>query len=506
MTAADERGSGPAIDPAVLRAEMSILGAALQSTQALEIVGGVVGPEDYARPAHAHIHRAMLALAGRGDPVDVTSVAGELAHIAALPEGRNGPSRTLLDVVGPAYLRDLVEAFTTAGSTGYHARTVADASRRRRRVEALSRAAHLAANPTADLDAIEEELRARLEREFPTKQDDPQIVNGEQFLYSDDPEPLPIWGTPETPLWADGESLMLVGPPGTGKSTVAHMLVFARIGLIKEVLGYPVVDDGQRVLYIAADRPRQLRRAMRRLAHPDFRHREVLHNRLVVHKGPLPVDITKPENARYLLDMARAHGATTVVIDSIKDVLPNASDETAAGGYNIARQYCMAAGIEWIEIHHNRKAGAENKEPNKLDDVYGNRQLTSGCGSALSLFGEPGDVVVHLTHLRTPGEGLLPMYVRIDTAAGIVEPYERIDLSGLLMRAGAAGLTAEMAASALYDVGKPSKSQRETIRTRLNRMTARGEVETCLHPVDMVTAYRLPMSPTPVNRAEGGGE
>jgi hypothetical protein len=43
-------------------------------------------------------------------------------------------------------------------------------------------------------------------------------------------------------------------------------------------------------------------------------------------------------------------GATTVVIDSLKDVLTNPSDETAASGYNKTRQTLLRRGIELIEL------------------------------------------------------------------------------------------------------------------------------------------------------------
>ncbi|WP_239336286.1 DnaB-like helicase N-terminal domain-containing protein [Frankia sp. CiP3] len=154
MTAVDDI-QAIGVDPAVLRSEQDILGAALQSAE-------TVGPDDYSRPAHVHAHvrRAMLALVGRGDSVDITAVAGELGGIAALPEGRDGGSRTLLDVIGPSYLHRLTESFTMAGSAGYHARTVADAGRRRRWVDALTWAARHAEKPAADLDEVIADTRA----------------------------------------------------------------------------------------------------------------------------------------------------------------------------------------------------------------------------------------------------------------------------------------------------------------------------------------------------------
>jgi hypothetical protein len=61
-----------------------------------------------------------------------------------------------------------------------------------------------------------------------------------------------------------------------------------------------------------------------------------------------PWDITKDWQA--LADEAERLGATTVVIDSLKDVLTNPSDETAASGYNKTRQTLLRRGIELIEL------------------------------------------------------------------------------------------------------------------------------------------------------------
>jgi replicative DNA helicase len=191
---------------------------------------------------------------------------------------------------------------------------------------------------------------------------------------------------------------MFVGPPSVGKSTLAQGLVVARIGLRATVLDYLVDDDGGRVLYVAADRPRQVLRAMRRLVTPD--DRETLDERLVIHLGPLPVDITAERYRAWLADRAEEMECTTVVVDSVKDLLSGMSDEQGAGGYNSARQEALARGIEMVEIHHNRKANEGHRKPRELDDVYGSRLLTAGAGSVLSLWAQPGEHDVELTQLK----------------------------------------------------------------------------------------------------------
>lgn len=292
-----------------------------------------------------------------------------------------------------------------------------------------------------------------------------RIVDGSDFLFGDDSTEATVWGSVDTPIWASGESLMIFGPPGLGKSTLSHLLVFARLGLIPSVLNMPVHDDGGNVFYIAADRPKQIRRAMKRLALPE--HLDTLKKRLIVHRGPLPVDICQTKN--WLADEAERHGATTVVIDSIKDVCSKPSGDDEANGYNTARQELIARNIELIENHHNRKAGGDNRAPNTVDDVFGSRWLTGGAGSILCLWGQPGDTVAKFIHLRGPGELHLPMDVLLDKERGQITPYDHLDLDDLVRMAGINGITVQELAGRLNGTEEPSKSQIESVRTRLKR-------------------------------------
>ncbi len=299
------------------------------------------------------------------------------------------------------------------------------------------------------------------------------FIGGATFLRSAGTDEPPLWGDRDTCLWAPGEPVMLVGPPGVGKSTLAHLLIWGVLGFISDVLGYPIRSDGRRVAYLAMDRPRQIARAMGRLAVPVSD--AVLEDRLRVHKGPLPVSFV--QNPGWILNQAFGLNAGTVVVDSLKDLLASPSDEETASLYNRARQQCLAAGIEWIELHHNRKANGNNTEPKTLDDVYGNRMITAGAGSVLSLYGQPGDTVVRLSQIKTPSGELFPKWVSIDKETGAMALHENVTLDVVITTAGPGGISAREAAVRVYGVTTPSRSNIQALRNKLDRMVRDGVAE-----------------------------
>ncbi len=350
-------------------------------------------------------------------------------------------------------------------------------------------------------DLHKRRVRAEGERRFSAERAAEQaaanklrIVEGFDFLYGDIEDETPIWGNADVSGWAEGESLMIYGPPNVGKSTLAHQLVLGRLGLVSEVLGMPVRDDGGKVLYLAADRPKQIRRAFRRLARPEWK--DVVTARLVLHAGPLPVDVTVDKD--WLADLAQQHQATTVVVDSLKDLCTDPRDGRCANGYNLARQECIARGIEWMELHHNRKANGENKKPTKLDDVYGDRFLTGGAGSVVCLWGEAGDRVVELSQVKTPSGLLYPTKVEINFSTGGMSVHTdgrpRSALEAV-QRGPIDGLTAGQVCKVL---GKPTTGRPvENVRTQLDRHAARGEIIKQKHPVDGLTYYAPPVDAEP---------
>jgi KaiC/GvpD/RAD55 family RecA-like ATPase len=198
--------------------------------------------------------------------------------------------------------------------------------------------------------------------------------------------------------WASGESVFLVGPAGVGKTTLAQQLTLARAGLRTDVLGFPVVPDGRRVLYVAADRPQQAQRSFARMV--SEADRETLTERLRVWRGPLEADLgARPH---ILLELCEKHDAGTVVLDSLKDVALELSKDETGSRVNNALQLTVAEGVDVVVLHHQRKATSAGTKPTTLSDVYGSTWLTAGAGSVILLWGEAGWPIVELSHLKQP--------------------------------------------------------------------------------------------------------
>lgn len=302
-----------------------------------------------------------------------------------------------------------------------------------------------------------------------------RFVPGGAFVLDVPEVPPAVWGNGAEVLWAEGEALMIAAPQGVGKTTLAFQLVRARLGLQPAVLGYPVAPSASRVLYLAMDRPAQAQRAAARLFAKD--DRALLNERLAVWKGPPPFDMAK--NPAILAMLASDAGADTVIVDSLKDAAVGLSDDVVGAGYNRARQYALAAGVQVLELHHTVKRGANGAEPSTIADVYGSTWITSGVGSVVSLFGDPGDPLVSFRHLKQPMTEVGPFKVSHDHAAGTSTVHYGVDVVDLARRAGTQGLLASNVAAVLYDTNKPTGAQTEKAR-RLLRRKADAGLLTCV--------------------------
>lgn len=298
-----------------------------------------------------------------------------------------------------------------------------------------------------------------------------RLILGGAFIL-DAPDHVPsVWGRGDQVLWAEGEALILAGSPGVGKTTLGGQLVRGRI-VGGEVLGLPVEPTATRVLYLAMDRPRQIARALRRTL-GDL-PRDLLNERLRVWQGPPVADIAKhPDTLKGYADLA---GADTIVLDSLKDAAIGLTEDEVGAGYNRARQICIAAGIEVLELHHLVKRGANGGRPTTLADLYGSTWLTSGAGSVVLLAGDAGDPIVEMLHLKTPAAEVGPWRVIHDHDAGTSNIWHSTDLVMMAKVKGAAGLTAKAAAIALFSAEKPTPAQVEKARRKLDALARGGHL------------------------------
>jgi replicative DNA helicase len=457
------------VAPQNLDAEESVLGAILlagasgTSARVLAAIRATgLDAADFYRATHAKVYDAALALDVRGEPADAILVAAELERRSELEE-----------IGGRARLGELAATAAVTSNAPHFARLI--------RARAVDLAVLRELEPLVDqarnggLDPAD--ARVALERavatlaEAQTTEADRRLVPGDEFVL-DLPTEIPAaWGGASgTVAWALGEPLMLCGPDGVGKTTLGQQLALGRAGLRRRVLGMRVADDERPVLYLALDRPAQAARSLARMVSASDRDR--LRERLVVWRGPVPFNVVK--TPRALADFATAQGAGTVVIDSLKDLAPKLSDDEVGGTVNSAIQELVARSVEVLALHHQRKAQQGAPPPKKLADVYGSRWLTAGMGSVFMLWGEAGDPVVELLHLKQPSEPLPACKLLHDHDAGKTAILESVDLLALVTAAAETGLTAEAAAAVIFDEPTPDRNAIEKARRRLEKLVAGG--------------------------------
>jgi replicative DNA helicase len=320
----------------------------------------------------------------------------------------------------------------------------------------------------ADLNVIPRDLPAT-DRENESRG---RHLDGATFVFSV-PENVPaLWGEGPQVAWAEGEGLLLVGPDGVGKTTLGQQLILARIGLRRRLLGLPVEKAIGRVLYIAADRPRQAASSLRRMA--DEGDEDVLRERLVVWRGPLPIDITARPQAFHQWVLFEFGEISDVFVDSLKDLAPDLAKDETGGRVNMAFQELIANQIELVVFHHQRKEMTGAAKPKRLADVYGSRWLSAGMGSVILLWGEPGDLIVDLAHLKQPVEPIGPLQVTHDHERGSSTVIEATDLRTLL-RGAQHGLTVADAARLIFGEEAPERNQIERARRKLERLVKTGD-------------------------------
>lgn len=299
---------------------------------------------------------------------------------------------------------------------------------------------------------------------------EPLFIPGGTFVL-DVPDTIPaIWGADQDILWADGESLIIAAGNGLGKTTIAGQLVRGRLGMATTVLGLPINPGNKKVLYLAMDRPQQIRRSLRR--HFTDAERAQLDERLTVWQGPPPEDLA--HNTDLLDQLVQLAGADTVVIDSLKDAAIGLSEDAVGAGWNRARQKVIARGCQVLELHHNVKRGANGSEPSSIADVFGSAWITAGVGSVILLTGDPGDPIVQMRHVKQPANEVGPWKVIHDHDAGISTVHEQIDIVEWLR--GHELSTAKEVAVAIFDKENPSVAEKEKARRRLERLVTSGAV------------------------------
>lgn len=308
-----------------------------------------------------------------------------------------------------------------------------------------------------------------------------QTLDGVAFLESGiDSDPL--WGTGSDALMAPGQGSMVFGTDGAGKSSIMQQVVFARLGLDDdEVLGFPVEQSDQTVLYLALDRPEQIRRSIGRMVDlTNTTVRDRLKRKLVVWRGALPFhcDLDPKAFADWIMQVG-GDDLGLVIADSVKDMVSSCTEDSAGMGFNDTVQHITTRGVEFGCCHHNRKPNATNARPRKLADVYGSRWITAGLGSVLNIW-KLDDHRRELTQLKTPyGNPIEPVEYTDDYRHGVSTMAGRWSdvLVDTLASVGSDGLTDAEAVAAVFKVG-PKDSTYHACRKKIARQLQRWAADT----------------------------
>lgn len=209
----------PPQDPA---AEMCVLGGMLLSKRAIAEVLEVVNAEDFYRPQHETIYRAVADLYGRNEPADQITVSNYLRELGVLAK-----------IGGPVYLSECVGAVPTAANAEYYAEIVRDCAIRRRIVEAGHRITEIGHNAEGDAQAANDAAQAELagvmkvneEADSALLGDDlPDVVAELEKLQAEGRAMGVSTGFKDLDYLTHGlhpgQMIIIAGRPGLGKSTL----------------------------------------------------------------------------------------------------------------------------------------------------------------------------------------------------------------------------------------------------------------------------------------------
>jgi hypothetical protein len=165
-----------------------------------------------------------------------------------------------------------------------------------------------------------------------------------------------------------------------------------------------------------------------------------------------------------------------VLLDAAKDTGLKLSSDEGGGAFNEALQAVVEAGIEIAFSHHQRKPTSENRRPRTLADVYGSYWVTAGCGSVLLVWGEPGDPVVELSHLKMPAEEIGPLTIVHDQRRGVstVDEHDRARMIDVVREREQ--VTVREAAIGYFGVSEPDRNLVEKARRKLEALADDGLV------------------------------
>lgn len=427
---ADDEPRGDRLPPQNVFAEQCVIGGMLLSKDAITEVTEILAPGDYYRPAHETIHRTILDVYGRGEPVDRITIAAELEKAGLTRESG-----------GPDYLNQCIHVTPTAANAGWYAEDVLRTAILRRIIgagtelvgigfqpgagtanDALDRAAGVLQGLTATVGA------SMTSREYTLR----QVLDATMANYNSDDGnylPLPYVDLYEKVPMEPGDFVIVAATPGTGKTTI--MTDMARCVSIKHdrrsffgSMEMPHTQIGQRIL--CAEARVDLNHFRKRILTDDEKHR-IGKARHRIQSKPMTID----DSTAVPVSRMRTRLRQWQAIDELPDVyfvdyLQIAKAEAKAGVNRTGevdglardlRNLAMDFGIVVVAAAQlNRKVNERADKVPLLSDLRESGGIEQACTIALMLdrpevydkeTARAGEMDIHIAKNRMGSQGIV---------------------------------------------------------------------------------------------------
>ncbi len=143
--------TSPRVPPQDTETERALLGALMLNQNAMYEVADVVGVDSFYAGKHRTVFDVMLALHGKGEPIDVVTVSGKLKE-----------RKQLQDIGGASYLSELVGAAASPGSARHYAELVQTKFVLRSLIDAAAKINDLGFAEERDIETVLDEAQSAI--------------------------------------------------------------------------------------------------------------------------------------------------------------------------------------------------------------------------------------------------------------------------------------------------------------------------------------------------------
>jgi len=200
-----------------------------------------------------------------------------------------------------------------------------------------------------------------------------------------DPEPKFLWhGIPE------GSKGIITGVAKTGKTTLAENLAISLSTGKKEFMGFPLIGEPQKVLFINLEESEKLfaRRNLKQISELPERELNLFNENYLCAPSSFPEFFTTAEDWLCLRSIIIDSKAKVVIIDSLTHMFDGEIEKSNPAKKFIEklRATFKDLGVTLIVVHHNTKG---NNSPITQDNIAGSRVILQEFEFAIGLANVP---------------------------------------------------------------------------------------------------------------------